>query len=167
MRRVLRLCLSGIIAATGAAVLAAAAFSSATAGASVASPAMSEQWDLCNARAVSSAPKVVFARIEEVESTHRVPASFWTNVVYRRDVARIVCYESTYDVHARNATQFGWFQMTRSLISSEGVSWPEYWSGSSSHPPGWYQALAGELYIARRYVTPAAAWAHERNYGWY
>ncbi len=86
---------------------------------------------------------------------------------YRDDIAKIVCYESTFNYHAENVGQYGWFQMNQPLIESEGVTWDQYWGGSSSEHPGWYQCTAGERYIHDRYRNPAVAWLHEQVYGWY
>jgi hypothetical protein len=126
-------------------------------------------WMSCNDTAPSHAPGAVALRIKQVTTTHRtIPRSFWSNAGYRGDIEKIVCYESTYHYHAAAAGgQYGWFQMSRSLISSEGISWSQYWSGNRTRHAGWYQALAGERYILNRYGNPANAWAHERDYGWY
>ena len=96
-----------------------------------------------------------------------IPRSFWTNFTFRLDIARIVCLESTYYYHAVDGNQFGLFQMSPSLVTSEGVTYPEYWGGTRRERPVWYQCRAGERYIANRYKTPAAAWEHEEDYGWY
>lgn len=138
-----------------------------TAQASV-SHGSSSLWISCNDSAATRAPAVFISRLKEVTASHsEIPASFASSPGYRGDIAKVVCYESTYNFHAAAPNQYGWFQMSRSLISGEGVSWNEYWSGNSSHAAGWYQCLAGELYIKNRYGTPAAAWQHERDYGWY
>lgn len=125
-------------------------------------------WTTCNDDAATSAPAVVMWRIQgATEDNHDIPADFWTNTGYRGDIAKIICYESTYYWHAENGPQYGWFQMNQPLIGSEGVSWNEYWNGTSAHEAGWYQCLAGERYILHRYGNPLAAWEHERYYGWY
>lgn len=126
-------------------------------------------WSSCNNYAAYRAPRVVVSRIKQVTTSHRaIPSSFWQNAGYRTDIEKIVCYESTYRYHANDAgAQYGWYQMSRSLIQSEGVSWGEYWKGTQVKAAGWFQCLAGERYILHRYGNPAAAWAHERNYGWY
>lgn len=121
----------------------------------------------CNAHGVSRAPHVLWTRIRTSAGKHGIPASFWSDATYRDDIAKIICYESTYDVHAEGPGQYGWFQMSKSLITSEGVSWSEYWSGHRGHAPGWFQCVAGGRYVVHRYSTPVAAWAHEENYGWY
>lgn len=131
-------------------------------------PDANSNWTACNDSAVKSAPGVLWERIKEATESHRdLPATFWSNIGYRGDIAKIVCYESSFDWHASNDGQYGWYQMSKSLISSEGVSWDEYWYGSKTAPAGWYQCVAGELYIKNRYGTPAAAWQHEKEYGWY
>ncbi len=132
------------------------------------SAAANSHWQWCNSAAPGSAPAVLWARIASATDTHSdLPRSFWSNGTYRNDIARIVCYESTFGYHAENGPQYGWFQMNPPLIASEGVSWNEYWSGSSSEHPGWYQCTAGERYIHSRYGNPAVAWQHEADYGWY
>ncbi len=131
-------------------------------------PHANSNWTLCNDTAVKSAPRAVWWRIQgATEDNSDIPASFWSNTGYRGDIAKIICYESTYDFHAENASQYGWFQMSQSLIASEHVSWTGYWYGTKAHLAGWYQCLAGERYILHRYHNPLAAWEHERDYGWY
>lgn len=131
-------------------------------------PRASAGWTNCNDDAVKQAPEVVWWRIQgATQDNHDIPASFWSNTGYRGDIAKIICYESTYNWHAENGPQYGWYQMNKPLISSEGVSWTDYWSGSKTHEAGWYQCLAGERYILHRYGNPLAAWEHERHYGWY
>jgi len=125
-------------------------------------------WAWCNGETVSSAPAVVWARIKGATDTHRdIPAKYWSDLTYRDDIAKIVCYESTWGYHAENGGQYGWFQMSSPLIATEGVHFSQYWAGSRSEGAGWFQCIAGERYIHSRYGTPIAAWAHEENYGWY
>jgi len=125
-------------------------------------------WQWCNSEAVSSAPAVLWSRIQSATGAHHdLPSTFWSDGTYRADIAKIVCYESTFNYHAENVGQYGWFQMNQPLIASEGVTWNEYWGGSSSEHPGWYQCTAGERYIHDRYRNPAVAWLHEEVYGWY
>lgn len=132
-------------------------------------PNVSSAISSCQTYAPSQAPHVFWVHFQQAVSAHRdIPRTFWRSRTYRRDVARIVCYESTFDVHAQNpAGYYGWFQMTRSLVSSEGVTFPHYWSGSHWDASGWYQVTAGARYIRSRYRNPAAAWRHEIDYGWY
>lgn len=131
-------------------------------------PRGNSHWDWCNGNAVHYAPAVFWTRINEATGAHHdLPAKFWTNTTYRDDIAKIVCYESTFNYHAEAPGQYGWFQMSGSLIASEGVTFDEYWGGSKTEHPGWYQCTAGERYILSRYKTPVAAWAHEADYGWY
>jgi hypothetical protein len=133
-----------------------------------ASVGANSHWDWCNSAAVGSAPAVLWTRIDSATYAHRdLPGSFWSDPTYRNDIVRIVCYESTFGYHAENGPQYGWFQMNPPLIESEGVTWNEYWSGSSTEHPGWYQCTAGERYIHSRYGNPAVAWLHEEVYGWY
>jgi hypothetical protein len=130
--------------------------------------AANSHWEWCQDNGVSASPAVVWSRIESATENHKdLPSSFWTNTTYRDDIAKIICYESTYGYHAENGPQYGWFQMSQSLIVSEGVTWSQYWNGTLSEHPGWYQCTAGERYIHARYSTPAAAWLHEEDYGWY
>jgi len=141
-----------------------------TAGATVAAPARpaNSHWSACQSSAVGQAPRSFWNRIRSATKHHHdIPGSFWTNGTYRDDIARIVCYESSFEYHAENGAQYGWFQMNKPLIESERVTFPQYWDGSHSDPPGWYEATAGERYIHSRYGNPANAWAHENAYGWY
>jgi hypothetical protein len=127
-------------------------------------------WQWCNEEAVSSAPAVLWSRIQSATESHSdIPSSFWTDVTYRDAIAKIVCYESTFNYHAENVGQYGWFQMNQPLIESEGVSWSQYWYGtlSTGTGAGWYQCTAGERYMHGRYRNPAVAWLHEEVYGWY
>ncbi len=173
MRLLIRLALCSLLPmVTAAGGLATSAALSATAAAITVRPAgavviaaASSHWTSCNDAAALDTPRVVWLRIHEATDQATLPADFWTT--YRVDIAKIICYESSYNWHAENAGQYGWYQMNKSLIASEYVSFGEYWSGTKWHPAGWYQCVAGERYILHRYGTPAAAWAHERNYGWY
>ena len=126
-------------------------------------------WQWCNSYALRNTPPVLWSRIESATQAHKdVPGSFWSDGTYRDDIAKIVCYESTFEYHATNPSGFyGWFQMNQPLIASEGVTWNEYWGGSGTEHPGWYQCTAGERYIHGRYRNPAVAWLHEEDYGWY
>jgi hypothetical protein len=145
----------------------------ATAGAAVVpavqvTPQANSQWETCQATAAATAPHVLWTRIDEATSANKdIPASFWTNVGFRRDIAKIVCYESSFDYRANGGGQYGWFQMSKPLISTEGVTFYNYWNGNASEAAGWYQCLAGERYILGRYGTPAVAWQHEAVFGWY
>ncbi len=126
------------------------------------------RWTSCQDSAISQAPALFWSRVKGATDTHHdIPMSFWTNRTYRDDIARIVCYESSFEYHAQNAGQYGWFQMNKPLIESEGVTFSQYWGGTRAERPGWYEATAGERYILRRYGNPAAAWQHESAYGWY
>jgi hypothetical protein len=125
-------------------------------------------WLDCNSQAVRETPRIVWDRIQNATYTHRdIPGSFWTNATYRGDIARIICYESTFNYHAENAGHYGWFQMGMPQIAGAGVTFDSYWYGTARENPGWYQCTAGERYIRSRYGTPLAAWEHEANYGWY
>lgn len=160
---------TGLVIASGAFFMTATAVGSASPATAGAAVRPSASWSNCNSSAPSRAPRVVVAKIKQVTSSHpSIPKAFWNNSGYRGDILKIVCYESTYRYHAAAAgAQYGWYQMSRSLIQSEGVSWRQYWDGNRASTAGWYQCLAGERYILHRYRTPAQAWAHERNYGWY
>ena len=136
--------------------------------AAAAAPLPRSHWGWCNAEALSATPAVVWARIKGATESHRgIPRRYWTDVTYRDDIAKIVCFESTWGYHAENGGQYGWFQMSSPLIATEGVQFQQYWGGSRKEGAGWYQCTAGERYIAARYGTPVVAWAHEENYGWY
>lgn len=155
----------GLLAVSGAVGLGGSAR---PAGATTSGPAANADWTNCNATAVSSAPAAVWVRIRQATQANKgLPASFWSNVSYRDDLARIICYESSFEAHAADSGQYGWYQMSQGLIASEQVTWDEYWHGSKAERMGWYQCLAGERYVAARYGTPAVAWQHEGTYGWY
>src|ERR1039458_3278036 len=140
----------------------------ASAAISAASPKANSHWDWCDSQAVKYAPSYIWARIDGATSMHKdIPSTYWSDLEYRIDLARIICYESTFEYHAENVGQYGWFQMDSGLIYYEGVKFDEYWSGSPTEPAGWDQGAAAERYIHARYGTPVAAWAHEMNYGWY
>ncbi len=131
-------------------------------------PLAESQWNWCNTEAVRSAPAVVWTRLENATTAHGdVPQTYWSNVTYRDDIAKIICYESTFRYLAEDGSQYGWFQMSEPLIRREGVRFTDYLGGSATQAAGWYQCTAGERYIAARYGNPAAAWTHEENYGWY
>jgi hypothetical protein len=177
-RRTVLLALTTLTLATGSTLLGtglldAGPFDTGPFGASFGTPAgaaamANSHWTWCNDNAVHNAPKVVWWRIQgATQSNSDIPASYWSDGGYRGDIAKIICYESTYDWHATNGPQYGWYQMNQPLISSENVTWNQYWNGTSQHEAGWYQCLAGERYIKSRYGNPLAAWEHERYYGWY
>lgn len=131
-------------------------------------PRADSGWDSCNSNGVDSAPSVLWTRIRQAVYAHKqIPATFWTTQANRQSIVKIVCYESSFDYRAQAGGQYGWYQMSQSLIESEGVTFDQYWNGNSSEPAGWYQCTAGELYILQRYGTPVAAWQHEGDYGWY
>lgn len=170
MRHLIRLAMGlSMMLGLSAATLAFSSAGNVASGAVTGSTASTNSaWSSCNKNAVASAPKVMWTRIEQVtKADGSIPSSFESNAGYRNSIVKIVCYESTYDYHAANASQYGWYQMSKSLMSSEGVSFTQYWSGSKSHAAGWYQCMAGELYIVDRYGNPSAAWKHEHVYGWY
>ena len=133
-----------------------------------AEPRASSHWTWCNEQTVKAAPPVLWTRMQSATDMHpTIPSTFWSDITYRDDIAKIACYESTFQYHAQNAGQYGLFQMSSSLIVSEGVAFDEYWWGSRLEGATWYQCTAGERYIHARYGTPAVAWAHEESYGWY
>lgn len=168
LRRLGTRALLGLATACAPVAIAGAVAASPTPAAAAVRPHANSHWTSCNDQAVQSAPRVLWARIAQATRTHpNVPGSFWSSLTYRRDIVKIVCYESSYYWHANGGGQYGWYQMSRSLIASEGITWHEYWSGYGHHAAGWFQCTAGELYIKNRYGNPAQAWAHERAYGWY
>ena len=131
-------------------------------------PQANSHWVDCDHTAVRSAPAVVWQRIEAASTGHNgLPADFWTDPTYRRDLTKIICYESSFDWHADGGGQYGWYQMSKPLIADESVSWNQYWDGTKSHQAGYFQCVAGERYVVARYGNPAAAWQHEGQYGWY
>jgi hypothetical protein len=164
-----RVALGALFALAPAIVVSAALGAAATPAHAAVRPSVNSHWTSCNEQAVKSAPKVVWEQIEAATTDNKdIPSTFWSNRTYRQDITKIVCYESSYDLHATSpGGQYGWYQMSKSLISSEHVTWDDYWDGSKTEGAGWYQCLAGERYIAHQYGTPAAAWQHEKQYGWY
>ncbi len=131
-------------------------------------PQAESHWNWCNTEAVTSAPAVVWTRLKSATAAHGdLPPTYWSDVTYRDDIAKLICYESTFRYLAEDGSQYGWFQMSGSLVRSEGVRFTEYLGGSVTQAAGWYQCTAGERYIAARYGNPAAAWSHEESYGWY
>ncbi len=133
------------------------------------SPRANSHLDWCNRNAVKTAPSVFWSRVHAATDVKNsgISSKFWSDVTYRDDIAKVVCYESSFEYHANGGGQYGWFQMSSSLISSENVTFDEYWHGTKTEGAGWYQCLAGERYITAAYGTPAGAWAHEEQYGWY
>jgi hypothetical protein len=92
-----------------------------------------------------------------------IPDSWGTSL----DLARIVCFESSYETHATNGSYYGLGQMSKTNIAAYNVSWDHYWNGSSAHHIAYYQLLAAMRYCKDRYGSPAAGWAHEVNYNWW
>jgi hypothetical protein len=118
-----------------------------------------------NIRCASPAPPSWF--YPRLRSAARSDASIpdtWGNSA---DMARIVCYESSYRVHASNGDHWGLGQMTSANIAYYNVSWDHYWNGSANHTIAFYQLLAALRYCKDRYGSPAAGWQHEINYGWW
>lgn len=168
VRRTLTVSAVAVSLGTPAALVCSAAPASATVRSAPAPAVPNSHWESCNSTAVSTAPKVLWNRIAEATTSHKsIPSTFWSTVTYRRDIVRIVCYESSFKYHANGGGQYGWYQMSSSLISSEGITWHQYWWGDKLGAAGWYQCYAGELYIHSRYGNPVNAWNHEANYGWY
>lgn len=133
-----------------------------------AAPGVDSHWSWCNTETAADAPSVLWARIESATDLHGdIPSTYWSNVTYRDDIAKIACYESTFAYHEVTDGSYGWFQLSPSLVTGEGVTFSEYWGGSARRAAGWYQCTAGERYIHARYGTPVAAWDHEETYGWY
>jgi len=99
------------------------------------------------------------------KSTTAIPDSWGKS----HDIARIVCYESSYNPKAENPNglYFGLGQMGKSQIADAGVSWSNYWNGTSVHAARYYQIVALLKYCKTRYGTPANAWAHEVADGWW
>jgi hypothetical protein len=169
-RAVSVLLLSSIVGVVvlGAPALATAAAPAGTTPATALAPRASANWRACNVHAAAEAPRVLWIEIKDATKGHRdIPASFWGNSIYRTDIARIICYESSFDKRATNSGHYGWFQMSRPNIAAAGVTFHQYWDGDLHGAIGWYQCTAGERYIRSRYGTPAAAWRHEADEGWY
>lgn len=125
-------------------------------------------WDWCNTQSVKHAPAVLWIRLKAATKMHHdIPERFWGNPGWRADIVKIACYESTFQYHAENGPYYGLFQMSSSLVASEGVQFRRYWNGYHHIGALWYQCTAAERYIRSRYGNPATAWRHEMNYGWY
>jgi len=97
------------------------------------------------------------------QSDSNIPDSWGTSY----DLARIVCFESSYQTGAVNGSYYGLGQMSKANVLAANVTWDHYLNGSSTHHIAFYQLLAAMRYCKSRYGTPSAGWAHEVNYGWW
>lgn len=92
-----------------------------------------------------------------------VPDS-WGN---SRNMARIVCYESTYRPGAHNGQYYGLGQMSRTNVEAANISWRCYRDGGCAKPRSFHQLLAALRYAKARYGNPAGAWQHIQQHGWW
>jgi hypothetical protein len=83
------------------------------------------------------------------------------------NMAKITCWESSYNQDAVNGTHYGLTQMLQSNVTAAGVSWTCYWDGGCAKDRRYHQLLAAMRYALSRYTTPAAGWQHIRDYGWW
>ncbi len=99
------------------------------------------------------------------KSTTAIPDSWGKS----HDIARIACYESSYNPKAvnPNGLYFGLGQLGKPQVAATGVSWTDYWNGTSVHAARYYQIVAMLKYCKTRYGSPSAAWAHEVADGWW
>ncbi len=97
------------------------------------------------------------------QSDSNIPDSWGTSY----DLARIVCFESSYQTGAVNGSYYGLGQMSKTNVLAANVTWDHYLNGSSTHHIAFYQLLAAMRYCKSRYGSPAAGWSHEVNYGWW
>ncbi len=129
---------------------------------------ITSHWDWCNSESVRQAPHVLWVRLKSATKRHPdIPEHFWGNAGWRADIVKIACFESTFRYHAENGVYLGLFQMSSSLVASEGIPFRKYWNGYHHIGALWYQCTAAERYIRDRYGNPATAWRHEMDYGWY
>jgi hypothetical protein len=97
------------------------------------------------------------------QSDSNIPDSWGTSI----NLARIVCFESSYQTGAVNGSYYGLGQMSKTNVLAANVTWDHYLNGSSAHHIAFYQLLAAMRYCKSRYGDPATGWAHEVNYGWW
>jgi transglycosylase-like protein with SLT domain len=92
---------------------------------------------------------------------NRVAALYgWGTGTQWQDLVNVINRESGFNNNAQNpsSTAYGMFQFLDSTWATVGAT-------KTSNPLS--QAIAGLKYIKQRYGTPAAAWAHEQQFGWY
>lgn len=85
-------------------------------------------------------------------------------------MAKIVCWESSYDVNAYNPAlpTYGLGQMTRHNVTNNNVSFGCYWDHwCENRPRQYWQLLAALRYADQRYGSPAEGWRHIKSHGWW
>lgn len=84
----------------------------------------------------------------------------WGSGVQWTDLVAVINRESGFNNTAQNphSTAYGMFQFLDS-------TWGAYGATKTSDPHA--QAVAGLRYISQRYGSPAGAYAHEQQFGWY
>lgn len=92
-----------------------------------------------------------------------IPDSWGTD----HNLARIVCFESSYQTGAVNGSYYGLGQMSKTNVVAYNVSWDNYLNGTAAHHIAYYQLLAALRYCKARYGSPAAGWAHEVSNNWW
>ena len=111
-----------------------------------------------------------------VISNSNVPNWFWSDTTERDDLAKIADYESCFHVGIYNGSCcYGLFQLDAANIKStlydQSGYWSKYFNGGDRNGVWWsaakWEILAGDRYVYWRYGSPAKAWQHELNYGWY
>jgi len=95
------------------------------------------------------------AILKQVAAQHGWTGSQWT-CLYNVEMA-----EAGFDITATNHSS-GAYGMAQGI---SGPSWYAQYGGDSSSALG--QSVGMCNYIAQRYGTPCAAWAHEQQYHWY
>ena len=95
------------------------------------------------------------AILKQVAAQHGWTGSEWT-ALYNVEMA-----EAGFDITATNHSS-GAYGMAQGI---SGPSWYAQYGGDSSSALG--QSVGMCNYIAQRYGTPCAAWAHEQQYHWY
>ena len=83
------------------------------------------------------------------------------------NMAKITCWESSYNPDAQNGSHYGLTQMLRSNVEAANVSWNCYWNGGCPKDRRYHQLLAALRYANTRYGSPAAGWQHIRDHGWW
>jgi hypothetical protein len=87
-------------------------------------------------------------------------------------MAKIACYESTWDVHAVNGDYRGSYQIDVDYFPIGDCTYGKYWNGGNGRDGQWHNArfwqhVAAFRYILGRYANPCDGWSHELNYGWW
>lgn len=87
------------------------------------------------------------------------------------NMAKIVCWESTYNQEATNqssaGTVYGLGQLLRVNIENANVSFHCYWNGGCTKDRRYHQLLAALRYANTRYGSPAEGWQHIKVHGWW